>query len=124
MKPWTCSFIAGFLVALSPLYAQESRGAILGRIAAQSGSVMVGAKVEATNTATGVHYTSTSNGTGDYILPFLIPGDYEMVVESRGFRTSKRTGIAVRESDRLTIDTTSSQQLASNIVSLSSAFSG
>lgn len=124
MKPWTCSFIAIFLVVLLPLCGQESRGTILGRIADQSGSVIVGAKVSATNTATGVHYTSTSNGTGDYILPFLIPGDYNMIVESRGFRTSKRAGIAVRESDRVTIDTTSSQQLASNIVTLSSAFSG
>jgi hypothetical protein len=106
MKPWTCSFIAIFLVVLLPLCGQESRGTILGRIADQSGSVIVGAKVEATNTATGVHYTSTSNGTGDYILPFLIPGDYDMIVESRGFRTSKRAGIAVRESDRVTIDTT------------------
>src|SRR5260370_3794056 len=106
MKPRTCSFIAVFLAVLSALHGQESRGTILGRIADQSGSVIVGAKVEATNTATGVHYTSTSNGTGDYILPFLIPGDYEIVVESRGFRTSKRQGITVRESDRVTIDTT------------------
>ena len=106
MKPRTCWLIAISLCALTPLLGQEARGTILGRIADQSGSLIVGAKVEATNTATGVHYTSTSNGTGDYILPFLIPGAYDLVVESRGFRTSKRSGIAVRESDRVTIDTT------------------
>src|SRR5207245_2935794 len=105
MKPWTCSFVAIFFCALAPLRGQEARGTILGRIADQTGSVIVGAKVEATNVATGVRYTSTSNGSGDYILPFLTPGDYNIIVESRGFRTSKRSGIVVRESDRVTIDT-------------------
>ena len=41
----------------------------------------------------------------DYILPFLIPGSYEVTVESRGFRTSKRPSVFVRQSDRVTIDT-------------------
>ena len=73
---------------------------------APSGSVIADAKASATNTATGVRYASTSNGSGDYILPFLIPGEYSITVESKGFRTSNRAGVMVRESDRVTIDTT------------------
>src|SRR5437868_9944168 len=106
MTPRTCSLIAIFFCALAPLYGQEARGTILGRVIDQTGSVVVGAKVSATNIATGVRASSTSNGSGDYILPFLIPGDYSITVESKGFRTSNRAGIAVRQSDRVTIDTT------------------
>ena len=65
---------------------------ILGRVLDQTGSVIADAKVSATNTATAVRYTSTSNGSGDYILPFLIPGEYSVTVESKGFRTSNRAG--------------------------------
>lgn len=77
----------------------------MGRVTDQTGAVIVGAKVEGTNSATGVRASSTTNGSGDYILPFLIPGSYEITVESRGFRTSKRPSVVVRQSDRVTIDT-------------------
>src|SRR5206468_1814592 len=46
-----------------------------------------------------VRFTSTTNGSGDYILPFLIPGPYSLTVESRGFKTYRRAGIVVRESE-------------------------
>jgi hypothetical protein len=87
-----------------PLVAQEARGTLLGRVADPSEAVIVGAKVEAVNIDTGVRYDSTTNGSGDYILPFLMPGPYNLTVESRGFKTHARQGIVVRESDRITID--------------------
>lgn len=98
------SLIALFCSVLSPLLGQEARGTLLGRVTDSTGSVLVGAKVEGVNADTGVHYTSTANGTGDYILPFLIPGPYSLTVEMQGFRTYKRSGVIVRESDRITID--------------------
>jgi len=87
-----------------PLAGQEARGTLLGRLTDPTGAVMVGAKVDVTNTATAVHYSATTNGSGDYILPFLIPGPYNIRAEMQGFKTYTRSGIAVRESDRITID--------------------
>ncbi len=92
------------LLAHSPLRGQEARGTLLGRVTDATGSVIIGAKVEGVNADSGVHFTSTTNGSGDYILPFLIPGPYSLTVESRGFKTYRRAGIVVRESDRVTID--------------------
>ena len=43
------------------------------------------------NTATGVRYSSTTNGSGDYLLPFLMPGPYSLTVERPGFKTYTRT---------------------------------
>ena len=96
--------IIGLFCSLFPLAGQESRGTLLGRVADPTEAVIVGAKVDAVNNDTGVHYTSTTNGSGDYILPFLMPGPYNITVETRGFKTYTRHGIAVRESDRITID--------------------
>src|SRR3982074_2363549 len=98
----TSPFVAILACALCPLYAQEARGTLLGRVSAATGSVIVGAKVEGVNAETGVHFTSTTNGSGDYILPFLIPGPYSLTVESRGFGTPGRPASLRRESDPVT----------------------
>ena len=90
--------------ALPPLHAQEARGTLLGCVLDPTEAVIVGAKVDAVNSATGVHYTSTTNESGDYMLPFLIPGPYTLRVESRGFRHYSRSGIVIRQSERVSLD--------------------
>lgn len=56
------------------------------------------------NPATGVRSATTSNTSGDYMFPFLIPGTYELTVESPGFKAYKRPGISIRVNDRVTVD--------------------
>jgi hypothetical protein len=51
-----------------------------------------------------VRFASTTNGSGHYLLPFLMPGSYTINVERPGFKTYARAGVAVRESERVTID--------------------
>ncbi len=97
--------VAALFLFWLPLAGQETRGTLLGRVADPSDAVIVGAKVVATNTATGVAYTSTTNQTGDYMLPFLIPGPYRITAESQGFKSYART-VDIRQSERVTIDIT------------------
>jgi len=104
---------------LFPLAGQEARGTFLGRVSDPTGAVMVGARVDAINTATGVHYTSSTNGSGDYTVPYLLPGPYGLTVEMRGFKTYSRTGIELRESERVTIDVTMQVGEASQSVEVS-----
>src|SRR3954451_14387344 len=87
-----------------PLAAQEARGTLLGRVTDASDSLIVGAKVEALNVDTGVHFTSLTNRTGDYIFPLLVPGTYTVKVEHPGFKTSTRSGIIVRVNDQVAIN--------------------
>src|SRR5678815_350124 len=84
--------------------AQDARSMILGRVTDPTGAVVVGAIVEATNTDTGVRATAPTNASGDYRLPFLIPGPYSIKVESPGFKRWARSNIQARVDDRLTID--------------------
>ena len=99
-------FTVSFFCFILPLSGQEARGTLLGRVTDPTGAVIVGAKIGATNAATAVRYSATTSGSGDYILPFLISGQYSLTVEMQGFKTSTRSEIAVRESDRITIDVT------------------
>ena len=96
--------IAAFAAACFPAAAQDARGSFLGRVTDATYAVIVEAAVKATNVDTGVRYSSLTNGSGDYLLPFLLPGTYTITVERPGFKTYTRSGIAVRQNDRVTID--------------------
>ena len=79
---------------------------ILGRITDPTGAVIQGAVVEAKNIDTGVRSTAPTNATGDFLLPFLIPGPYIVTVEAPGFKKWVRSRIQTRIDDRITIDVT------------------
>src|SRR5215471_19120305 len=105
MRPTTLTglIVTALLFAL-PLAGQEARGTLLGRVTDSSEAVIVGAAVRAVNADTGVRYASATNSSGDYLLPFLTPGNYTISVERAGFKTWARAGVPVRESERVTID--------------------
>ena len=84
--------------------AQETRGQILGRITDATGSVVSGAKVAGRNLATNVAATAITNGTGDYALPFLIPGIYGVTVEMQGFRGFKQDNLEVQIDATVTLN--------------------
>lgn len=86
------------------LDAQETRAQILGRVTDQSGAVVVGAAVKAVNTATNVTTTATSNQTGDYALPFLIPGTYNVIGQMAGFKDFEQEGVILRVADKATLN--------------------
>ena len=87
-----------------PLCGQEARGTLLGRVTDSTGAVIVGAKVEGLNTATGVHASASTNESGDYLLPYLNPGPYTISVTAPGFKMFKRTEINLRMDDHITVD--------------------
>ena len=47
-----------------------------------------------------------TNASGDFLLPFLIPGPYSLTVEAPGFKKWVRSRIQTRVDDRITIDVT------------------
>src|SRR5438270_11002305 len=87
-----------------PLAAQEARGTLLGRVTDPSDALIVGARVEAQNVDTGVRFNSSTNRTGDYIFPLLVPGTYSIKAEHAGFKTVARGGIVVRVNDQVAIN--------------------
>ncbi len=75
--------------------AQRITGTLRGEVTDQNGAAVTGAKITATNAQTGVAQTTTSNGTGIYEFPTLLPGPYTVTVESQGFRQSAVKDVSV-----------------------------
>ena len=86
---WTSAFSAGSILA------QSERGTITGSVHDSSGAVVPGASVRITNVATNVVIGTTSNDSGDFTLPDIAAGKYNLRVEKQGFRTFVLAGITV-----------------------------
>jgi len=82
------------LVAV-PVAAQVLYGSIVGLVEDPSGSVIPGAKVIASNSATGLTYEGVSDANGQYTILNVLPGVYEVKLSLQGFKGQTRTGVSV-----------------------------
>ncbi len=79
----------GLLSLPLSLNAQTTTGTVRGYVRDQNGTG-VAAEVQARNTETGVVRSATAHGDGSYILPGLVPGNYELSVRLIGFGPQRR----------------------------------
>src|SRR5688500_14292696 len=89
-----------------PAAAQSDRGTLTGTVQDASGAVVPGAKVTLTNTQTGVSFSAPTNDAGDFTVPQLQPGVYNVRVEKDGFRPATLTGLVLNASATVRADTT------------------
>src|SRR4029453_13045695 len=68
-----------------PAHAQLGTATISGNVTDSSGAVVVGASVTAVNNGTGFQRQTVSGDQGQYNLPGLNPGSYNLTVEFPGF---------------------------------------
>src|SRR5215472_9061212 len=71
-------------------------GSIRGAIQDPSGSGVSGASVKARNVDTGFERAAASSKEGEFELPLLLPGRYEVTVSAAGFAPFKQTGVVVQ----------------------------
>src|SRR5687767_5532915 len=69
-----------------PVKAQVTTGTILGTVLDNSQAVVSGAQVTITEAGKGTSQKLTTDETGAYSAPFLIPGTYTVTVEMAGFK--------------------------------------
>lgn len=124
-------FLLLFLAATAA-YAQQT--GITGKVTDPSGSVLVGAIVEAAQSG-GAKFEATTNSQGIYVFPALTATDYVITVRAEGFSTVQKTltllvgqmlendlqlpvanasTIVMVQAENASIDTTSSQ-VAGNV---------
>ena len=96
--------LAFFLLGPVVLTAQEYRATLLGTVTDPAKAVVPAAKVVAVNTDTDVRSVTETNGDGNYMIPFLLPGNYRLMVEHVGFKTTDRASIQLRTNERVRID--------------------
>src|ERR1051325_2940151 len=72
----------------------------------QSGAVLPGVEVTATQTETGLARNTLTNETGSFVLPNLPLGPYKLEATLPGFRSFVQTGIVLQVNATLTINPT------------------
>ena len=86
--------------------AQQGTGTISGIVMDQQGAVIPGAQVEVRNTGTNALFATSSNESGLYVAPGLVVGEYEIAVESEGFRRSVRSGVTLQVGQNADVNVT------------------
>ncbi len=100
-------FLLAFaLISLSsaPLFAQGTAGRILGSVTDQSGGAIAGASVIVTDVARNAPRTLTTDQAGEYNVGNLLPGQYKVHAEAKGFKTFERTGITLEVAAEIRVD--------------------
>lgn len=97
-------FLATMLVLPSRAPGQTAAGRILGTVTDPAGAAIAGAKVTVTNTATGVHWETSTDATGVYQVLDLAIGTYNVTVEREGFAKALTDTQTLRINQSLRID--------------------
>jgi hypothetical protein len=84
-----------FLLLPAGAFGQEFRATISGAVTDPSGAVVPGAKIEVREISTGAISRTTSDAAGQYVVPFLLPGQYAITAQAQGFQKLTRTGITL-----------------------------
>src|SRR5437870_5014720 len=74
----------------------QATAQISGTVKDQSGAVLPGVEITATQTDTGIVRTTVTNETGSYVLPNLAVGPYKLDAALPGFRTFVQSGIVLQ----------------------------
>src|SRR5688572_16097155 len=82
----------------------QTTAEISGRVTDQSGAVLPGVDVTATQTDTGVTRNAVTNELGSYLLTNLPIGPYRLEVALPGFRTYVQTGIVLQVGASVTVN--------------------
>ena len=96
MKRLTALTVLLAMLVLAPqAFSQSIFASLSGTVTDNTGAIVPGVKVTATNVATGIMNTVLSNNAGVYSFPSLLPGKYKVSLEKSGFQTQAFTDVAL-----------------------------
>jgi hypothetical protein len=96
--------VCGGLVLEKPATAQENTATITGQAIDASGAAVPGARISARNIQTGLERQTLTSETGNYTIPLLPVGSYEVSAEKDGFKRNVQTGIVLQVDQRARVD--------------------
>ncbi len=101
-----CAVVACSVFFLSGDAWAQGTAQMDGRVTDESGAVLPGVTVTATQTDTAFTRTTVTDETGNWLMPNLPIGPYRLEVSLQGFRTYVQTGIVLQVSGTPTINAT------------------
>jgi hypothetical protein len=86
--------------------AQTTNGSFRGTVTDQSGGAAPRARLRVTNVGTGVSLDAVANESGEYVVPNVPPGVYDIRASLEGFETLDTRGITLLVNQTATLDFT------------------
>jgi hypothetical protein len=102
-RAWMLPLLA-FTLAYGSLHAQTTYATVTGVVTDSSGAMIREAQITATNVETNIESRTTSNESGNYTLPQLKEGTYNIVVNAPGFKTSLASNVSLASRDIRRVD--------------------
>ena len=94
-----------FLTLQVPASGQQAaRATLTGTVTDPNGAVIAGVKITATTESAGIRRETVTNSEGLYVLTDLLPGEYELSAEAKGFRKQVVTAISLKVGQSLTLN--------------------
>ena len=91
-------------ISISALAQSQTTGSIAGTITDQAGSLIAQAEVTAISRTTNAVRKTKTNNHGEYILPLLQPGSYQLFVTASGFKKVALNNVVVAITETTDID--------------------
>jgi hypothetical protein len=86
------------------LFAQTGLATLTGTVTDQTGAVVPNTPVKALHVDTGTVLIGTTSATGNYSIPQMPIGRYDISVEAPGFKTFRREGVTLAAAQTLRLD--------------------
>src|SRR5277367_2572903 len=97
-------FLICLLLEAQPvILAQGLTGQVSGRIQDASDKPMTGVDIALTSTVTGLKHLTKTNMVGEFLLPEVLPGEFDLHVETSGFKTFEQKGIVLSSGEHLVV---------------------
>ena len=97
---------AMLMIAVAPWARGQQNATVVGTITDATGSVVPGVTISVSNVNTGINLTAITNSAGYYRVENLIPGQYTVAAEAKGFQKALRTAFTLEVAQTATIDLT------------------
>jgi len=101
---WLIVLLLVCLLPATPGLGQATTGTIVGTVMDPSMASIAGAQVEVASTRTGTSRTVTTNETGGYTVPGLLPAEYKITVTASGFKRVVVDSVTLRVDQELRRD--------------------
>jgi hypothetical protein len=115
--------VALMTVGAIPVYAQLDAGTLTGSVTDATGAVVPGATVTVVNDNSGVSRATVTNQAGNYTVPSLDPGKYNVTIAKGGFSTSQQSGLVLQVAAVATLNVTLKVGTATESIAVSATTS-
>jgi hypothetical protein len=96
--------LAVVAVSSGSAWSQTTNGSFRGTVTDQTGGAVRGAQIRVTNTGRNVSVEALTNDSGEYVVPNVPPGTYDLRLSLVGFETLETRGVTLLVNQNATLD--------------------